>query len=352
MKKGTVFVGMSGGVDSSVTAALLRDKGYRVVGVHLRCWNVDGCAEQDAEDARRAAEALNIPFYVFDFEKEYKERVVSYMVEGYKKGITPNPDVMCNQEIKFGLFYKRAMSMGADYVATGHYIKLKKKAKAFSLYAAKDKTKDQSYFLWTLTQEQLAHCLFPLGDLIKKTDVRRLAKRYQLPNAEKKDSQGVCFLGHISLDSFLADFMETKPGKVFASTGELLGEHKGAQLYTIGQRKGVGVGGSVEPLYVAAKDIEKNILVMAKENDPALYKSEVALSSVNTIQKLEYGKEYSVWVRVRYRQPLFEALLSYNKEGVMLRFKKPQKFVAEGQSAVIYGAKEEMLGGGVIIATK
>src|SRR6185436_232527 len=257
MKK-TVFVGMSGGVDSSVTAGILKDQGYNVVGVHLRCWNVDGCAEQDAEDARRAAETLGIPFYVFDFEKEYRERVVEYMVQGYKSGITPNPDVACNQEIKFGMFFRRAMELGADYVATGHYVRLK----SARLYSAKDHDKDQSYFLWTLTQKQLSHCLFPLGNLIKKTDVRKLAKKYKLPNAEKKDSQGICFLGQVSLPEFLEQFIPARKGVIVNSAGEEIGQHAGAHQFTIGQRKGLGVGGSPAPLYVAAKDIKKNIITL------------------------------------------------------------------------------------------
>jgi tRNA-specific 2-thiouridylase len=353
----TVFVGMSGGVDSSLTAALLKEQGYRVVGVHLRCWNVDGCAEQDAEDARRAAEVLGIPFYVFDFEKEYKERVVRYMVNGYKKGITPNPDVMCNQEIKFGLFYQRAISLGADYVATGHYVKLVRSRQGLSLFAAKDSTKDQSYFLWMLTPEQLEHCLFPLGDLIKRTQVRRLAKKYKLPNALKKDSQGICFLGAVSLPEFLADFIPVKTGDVLNLEGEVIGTHKGAQFYTIGQRRGLGVGGSATPLYVADKDIKRNTLVLAPESDQALYKRSVTLSDVNSISanvKFKPNTELAVYVRVRYRQPLIKARVVV-AQTTELVFDKPQKFIAPGQSAVIYAKRPQgfqMIGGGVIVSAK
>ncbi len=372
---------MSGGVDSSVTAALLKyggpglpagRQGYNVVGVHLRCWNIDGCAEQDAEDARRAAETLQIPFYVFDFEKEYREKVVEYMVQGYKKGITPNPDVMCNHEIKFGMFFKRAMAMGADYVATGHYVRLhintskrvtstsekgaESLATRYSLLVASDSTKDQSYFLWTLTQKQLKHCLFPLGDLIKKTDVRRLAKKYQLPNAEKKDSQGVCFLGQIKLPEFLDQFVPVKKGKILSIKGETLGEHQGAHHFTIGQRKGLGVGGSPVPLYVARKDIKKNTVVLAPENDEALYAKEVVLINANFIVPEPFynfaklrNEGMSVFVRVRYRQDLFPATLySLKPTTYHLVFGVPQKFVAPGQSAVFYSSKGEMLGGGII----
>jgi tRNA-uridine 2-sulfurtransferase len=333
----TVFVGMSGGVDSSVTAGILKGQGYNVVGVHLRCWNVDGCAEQDAEDARRAAETLGIPFYVFDFEKEYRQKVVDYMVDGYRKGITPNPDVMCNHEIKFGMFFKRAMELGADYVATGHYVKLTNG----KLYAAKDESKDQSYFLWMLTPRQIAKCLFPLGDLIKKTDVRRLAKKYKLPNAEKKDSQGVCFLGQISLPEFLDNFIPAKKGKVLTTAGAVVGEHTGAHHFTIGQRRGIGVGGFSQPMYVSAKDIKKNTIVIAPEDDEALYATKVTLSDLNFIGTKTSG---GVYARVRYRQPVFSAKL----EGKTLTFKKPEKFIAPGQSAVFYAKNGQMLGGGII----
>ncbi len=374
MKK-TVFVGMSGGVDSSVAAALLKERGFNVVGVHLKCWNIDGCAAQDAEDARRAAETLGIPFYVFDFEKEYRDRVVQYMVDGYQKGITPNPDVMCNQEIKFGLFYERAMELGADYVATGHYVRLravkngKLKVKSFALYTAKDKDKDQSYFLWTLTQKQLAHCLFPLGDLIKKTEVRRLAKKYKLPNAEKKDSQGICFLGQVSLPEFLSDFIPRRKGVIVNSAGEKVGEHQGAYYYTIGQRRGLGVGGSPVPLYVADKNIKNNTITLAPEGDSSLYQSKVSLSDVNFIDSSLESKKVksgiSVYARVRYRQPLCRATLSFvrprqslsasgrvrsskSASACILRFAQKQKFVAPGQSAVFYDAQGRMLGGGII----
>lgn len=357
MKKAqkTVFVGMSGGVDSSVTAGILKDQGYNVIGVHLRCWNVDGCAETDAEDARRAAETLQIPFYVFDFEKEYRQKVVDYMVEGYRKGITPNPDVMCNHEIKFGMFFERAIALGADFVATGHYVKLqkatptsavsglrpRKASVGVALYEAKDATKDQSYFLWMLTSKQLKRCLFPLGDLIKKTEVRRLAKKYKLPNAEKKDSQGVCFLGQISLPEFLDEFIKPKKGKIVDLQGEVLGEHSGAHHFTIGQRKGLGVGGSPKPLYVAAKDIVNNIVTLAPEDDESLYSKEITLSGINWIAKPGKGQ---LFARVRYRQPVFPITL----KGKKVIFKTAQKFIAPGQSAVLYDKKGCMLGGGVI----
>ena len=408
VKNKKVFVGMSGGVDSSVAAALLKKRGYEVIGVHLKCYNVDGCAEQDSEDARRAAEVLGIPFYVFDFEKEYKEKVVEYMVDGYRQGITPNPDVMCNKEIKFGLFLKKALDMGADYVATGHYVRsgvaelpartavrsLQRRAPATSrfekspmatpifsklrsfstatrqhlrylLFAAKDLNKDQSYFLWTLAQNQLRHCLFPIGDYIKP-EVRKLAKKFGLPNADKKDSQGICFLGQITLKDFLGNYLPEKRGIVLNTAGKVVGEHSGAHFYTIGQRhlsvkyqvSGVGQ----KPVYVAEKDVKENAILVAEESDPALYKKEIELKNINFINSITQLLNYpiSVYVRVRYRQPLVKAILAKsNKRQATwkLKFNQPIKFVAQGQSAVFYSVRRsftkrdwgyEMLGGGVI----
>ena len=395
---GIVFAAMSGGVDSSVAAALLKKQGYEVIGVHMKCYNVDGCAEQDVEDARRAAEVLGIPFYVFDFEKEYKKKVVEYMVAGYRQGITPNPDVMCNKEIKFGLFLKKALEMGADYVATGHYVRLasryisdgtgvrllqrqaapmsrpeifalqkpsisglrncrtkhtEKLAPLFSLFAAKDKKKDQSYFLWTLMQEQLRHCLFPIGDYLKP-EVRQMARRFGLPNAEKKDSQGICFLGKVTLKEFLGNYLPEKRGLILNTAGKVVGEHSGAYFYTIGQRSGLGLGGNSAPHYIAEKDVAENALLVAEENDPALYRKEVELRSLNFINsKLEirnWKLGIPVLARVRYRQPLLGAkIYKLKANSYKLVFDKPQKFVAPGQSAVFYGKNGEMFGGGVIL---
>jgi len=405
-----VFVGMSGGVDSSVAAALLKKDGYEVIGVHLKCWSqsssdahgvgVPCSAEADAEDARRAAEVLGIPFYVFDFEKEYKEKVVEYMVDGYRNGITPNPDVMCNKEIKFGLFLKKALEMGADYVATGHYVRLVAgdsrstcvscgnygtlKCLAFcgaknfrvrrrsrlpqeradsgavrntggaakALFIAKDKNKDQSYFLWTLTQEQLRHCLFPIGEYIKP-EVRKLAKKFGLSNAEKKDSQGICFLGQVTLKDFLGNYLPKKRGLVLNTAGKVVGEHSGAHFYTIGQRSGLGVGGNAKPVYIAEKDVEENAILVAEEGDPVLYQKEVELKNVNLMSSELRIKNHELRIpvraRVRYRQSLFPALFIIHNSSFKLVFDKPQKFVASGQSAVFYDDKGLMLGGGVIV---
>lgn len=400
-KNKRVFVGMSGGVDSSVAAYLLKKKGYDLIGVFMRCYNVDGCAEQDAEDARRVAGKLDIPFYVWDFEEEYKKKVVEYMVEGYRRGETPNPDVMCNREIKFGLFLRRALELGADYVATGHYVRLASQyvstgsgrlfapaAKssldsrasadpsprrsetfrtkhtgklAFLLSEAKDKNKDQSYFLWTLTQNELKHCLFPVGDYLK-SEVREIARRAGLSTAEKKDSQGICFLGRVSLTDFLKSYIPEKRGSIVSVTGQKLGEHSGAHLYTIGQRHGLDLkeknsalcvrGEHVtKPHYVTTKNIKTNTLVVAEGSDhSSLYKKEVSLRNVSFISPLVASRYPlgTILARVRYRQLASAARIVKIKNHFKLVFETPQKFVASGQSAVFYDKNGKMLGGGVI----
>ncbi|OGZ00893.1 MAG: tRNA 2-thiouridine(34) synthase MnmA [Candidatus Liptonbacteria bacterium RIFCSPLOWO2_01_FULL_45_15] len=408
-KRKKVFVGMSGGVDSSVTAFLLKKK-YDVVGVFMSCWTSSNeCeAETDAEDARRVAGKLGIPFYVWDFKEEYKKKVVDYMVEGYRLGLTPNPDVMCNREIKFGLFLEKALSMGADYVATGQYVRLarvkssssykvikgndnysKKLYKPYELYkllTAADKNKDQSYFLWTLTQKQLKHCLFPIGDY-QKSDVRKIAKKAGLPTAEKKDSQGICFIGKVTLADFLKDYIPSKKGEVLNIAGEVIGKHSGAQFYTIGQRhigmanrrptqteRGLTQKTNFKPLYVAEKDIRSNTLVVAEGSDnQALFKNEVELTDVNFINPnyslIRANKGIKVFTRVRYRQPLFRATLiiadntqisadknhknprasALKSASIRVVFDKHQGFVAPGQSAVFYTKAREMLGGGIIV---
>ena len=363
-----VFVGMSGGVDSSVAAMALKDQGYDVVGVFMRCYNLDGCAERDAEDARRVAEHLGIPFYVWDFEEEYKKRVVEYMVEGYRAGITPNPDVMCNKEIKFGLFLEKALAAGADLVATGHYVRIEEEnaldgTPRFALFAAKDAAKDQSYFLWTLTQNELSRCLFPIGRYVER-EVRAMARAAGLPTAEKKDSQGICFLGDITIADFLKQYIPERRGALVTTAGERIGEHSGVEFYTIGQRhidanfsfpKTRGVK-ERKPLYVASKDRETNTLVLAEGSlHDALYRKEIDLVNLNLISG-EYnggGHGTVVFARVRYRQPLARAVLTLpngtkDSTPARLTFEKPQKFVAPGQSAVWYSENGEMLGGGVI----
>jgi tRNA-specific 2-thiouridylase len=356
----------------------------------MRCYNLDGCAERDAEDARRVAEHIGIPFYVWDFEEEYKKRVVKYMVDGYRVGITPNPDVMCNKEIKFGLFFKKALSMGADYVATGHYVRLRQRdanyadtmrmtrinkknsirrfacirglASRFELRVAKDKNKDQSYFLWTLTGTQLRHCLFPIGDYLKP-NVREIARKEKLPTADKKDSQGICFLGMVDIFDFLKQQIPEHRGALITTSGENIGEHFGSEFYTIGQRhidadfKFPKNGATArKPFYVAAKNSKTNTVTLAEGGEnPALYKKEIKLTGVHFIDPLFANlrklanKKLQVFARVRYRQPLAKALLLVGTRGkANLVFAKPQKFIAPGQSAVFYDKNGAMLGGGVI----
>lgn len=376
-KNKTVFVAMSGGVDSSVAALLLKKQGYYVVGVFMRCWS-DGAnctAEADASDARKVAEQLEIPFYVFDFKKEYRKKVVEYMIDGYRKGITPNPDVMCNKEIKFGLFLEKAFSMGADFVATGHYVRLrrttinnkqlttnkKKNSGQMSnvkcqMFSAKDLNKDQSYFLWTLMQKQLKHCLFPIGYYLK-SEVREIARKARLLTAEKKDSQGICFLGKVDVEDFLKKYIKPKKGDVLDESGKKIGEHQGVYFYTIGQRHGLGIAGK-KPYYIADKNIKNNAITVAEgENNPLLYKKEIELANINFINlnPKSYILDFKLFTRVRYRQSLAKAKLSPIQNSKLriknykLIFDKPQKFVASGQSAVFYNKNGEMLGGGVII---
>ncbi len=404
-----VFVGMSGGVDSSVAAMLLKNQGYDVTGVYLKCYvQPDRSCLREAMDAMEVAEKLGIPFHIWDFQKEYKERVINYMIDGYRAGRTPNPDIECNREIKFGMFLEKALKWGADFVATGHYVRRepefssinsqfsKKKPNPrleienYKLKIAKDFNKDQSYFLWTLTQAQLKHALFPIGDYLKP-EAREMAKKAGLSTAEKKDSQGICFLGKVSLDEFLKEYLPEKRGEVLNVAGEKLGEHNGAHFYTIGQRH-IGVRLQVsgvsqkrkaeeegkhetKPVYVASKDIKKNTLTVAEEGDENLTQKEVELTGVNFINPehshiLENVRMLKVMARVRYRQPLTRACIMYHvsrkskteensKKQTKLRlvFDKPQKFVAKGQSAVFYlpaeaSAKEgglEMIGGGIIL---
>lgn len=350
-KNKKVFVGISGGVDSSVAALLLKRQGYEVVGVFLRGFNVDGCQDRDAEDARRVAAQIEVPFYVWDCEEDYKRAVVEYMVNGYRRGLTPNPDVMCNKEIKFGIFLDKALALGTDYVATGHYVRLKKAQKSnrasFALQSAKDNNKDQSYFLWTLTQQQLRHSLFPIGNYLK-SQVREIARKEKLHNAGKKDSQGICFLGKVSLEDFLQQYLPLTPGKIITHEGEKIGEHKGVPFYTVGQRHGLGMGGG-KPYYVAQKDARANTLTVAAGSDHlSLYKRNLALISLHwTSGKTPRGSQ-EVMARIRYRQPLSKALLRSKGKGYILEFTSPQKFVAPGQSAVLYSNRGEVLGGGII----
>jgi len=359
-----VYVMMSGGVDSSVAAGLLKKEGYDVTGVHMVCWQGKSCtASDDLKDAERAAAVLDIPFLVWDLKKEYKRKVFDYMVSGYKSGITPNPDVMCNKEIKFGEFFKKARREGAEFVATGHYVCLRRKIiivkkqivnnkkEVFQLLEAKDKNKDQSYFLWGIKPEYLKHCLFPVGGYLK-SEIREMAKKMGLKNADKKDSQGLCFVGKVNFQKFLGKQIKVKKGPVVNMEGKITGEHKGVDFYTIGQRHGIGIFGGGKSYFVYKKDKKKNILFVAPENDRRLFAKEAILGKVNIfgdkeeVKRQEKGVE--VLARVRYRQLKVSAIVLKGKGRWVLKFKKPIKFLAPGQSAVWYGKSGKMMGGGVI----
>lgn len=401
-------------MDSSVAAALLvKDGNFDVIGAHMKCWSdspstalratSDCSSEVDAEDARRVAEKLGIPFYVFDFEREYRDKVFGYMIKEYSEGRTPNPDVMCNKEIKFGIFLEKVLALGADFVATGHYVIAKRhllsqtggsrapaardrlrsrhgdsafggdqarhasesfsKANAallidekadVALQIAKDLNKDQSYFLWTLTQNQLKHCLFPIGDYLK-SEVREMAKKFNLPTAAKKDSQGLCFVGEIKFDDFLREVLPKQEGAVVTTSGREVGRHDGLHFYTIGQRHGIGIGGGI-PYYVAEKKFETNTLMVGEgPYDDGLFQSELIASDVNWISGIAPGLPLECEVRIRYRQPLQKCRVELMAEGdkptiasLKVSFSEAQRAVTCGQSAVFY-KDGEMLGGGIIM---
>lgn len=350
-KKMKVFVAMSGGVDSSVAAALLKKSGHNVVGVFIRGFYPSGLGctwREDRRDAMRVCAVLDIPFYAFDFSKEYKKEVFDYMISEYKFGRTPNPDVACNKHIKFSLFLKKARKMGADKIATGHYVKISKfKSQISKLLIARDRQKDQSYFLWTLTQKQLKYCLFPIGNYLK-SDVRALARKFRLPVSEKPDSQGVCFIGEFKTEDFLKGYIKSKPGEIINEKGEIIGCHKGMHFYTVGQRQGIGVSAK-EPYYVVKKDRQKNILYVAqKTSEENFYKKEILIKSINWVSGIQpvFSKRYSA--RIRYRQPLQKCKLKSFGSKIKPEFDVPQRAAAPGQSAVIYD-KNIMLGGGIIV---
>ncbi|MDO8581367.1 MAG: tRNA 2-thiouridine(34) synthase MnmA [bacterium] len=396
-----VFVGLSGGVDSSVAAALLQKEGHVVHGVYLKVWSPDledlmqGCPwEEDVQYASATAKHLGISFSVWDVSKEYYDKVVSYFFAEYKAGRTPNPDIMCNREIKFGIFLKRACAEGADMIATGHYVRkynsplppltlrgevppLKVSHRLWrdpasiknnsggeggeeGLLCAVDKNKDQSYFLYSLSQKQLRHALFPIGEYTKP-EVRAMAKEWGLPTANRKDSQGLCFLGKISVRDFLKTRLPPREGDLVTADGKVVGKHEGAQYFTIGQRHGIGSPGGGTPYFVVSKDIQKNKVTVAKgKDDAALYQKEMQLENVHWISNEASAFPLDCMTRIRYRQPLQEAKIDFSplskgdatclpagREGVTVTFKQPQRAITSGQACVFYQG-EHMLGGGVI----
>ncbi|HTL39520.1 MAG TPA: tRNA 2-thiouridine(34) synthase MnmA [Methylomirabilota bacterium] len=348
-----VIVGMSGGVDSSVTAALLKRNGFEVIGVYMKNWSEDfgdfGCTwAEDSEDARKVATMLDIPFYVWNFEKEYHDKVVDYFFREYAANRTPNPDVMCNSEIKFKLFLEKALALGADFVATGHYARVHKNETlgSYELLKGIDPAKDQSYFLYTLKQAQLSKILFPIGGY-KKSEVRDLARKFKLPNAEKKDSQGICFIGKINVGEFLRAHVKAQVGQVVTTQGQVVGRHDGLPYYTIGQREGIGVGGT-GPYYVVEKDLTTNHLIVTNnKDDKKLWKQEFTVTDMSwTNHAPEFPK--NLGVTIRYHHPDYSAkveLISSDKLKII--FDQPQRAITPGQAAVFYDG-EELIGGGVI----
>jgi tRNA-specific 2-thiouridylase len=394
MKK--VVVGLSGGVDSSVAAYLLQQQGYEVIGLFMKNWHDDSVTIskecpwlEDSNDAIMVAEKLGIPFQTVDLSKEYKERIVDYMFREYEKGRTPNPDVLCNREIKFDVFMKIALSLGADYVATGHYCRkgeIKKDEETiYQLLSGKDQNKDQSYFLCQLTQEQLSRTLFPIGNL-QKSEVRKIASEQNLVTADKKDSQGLCFIGKVRLPDFLQQKLKPKEGVIveigsekevfalpspqfnskieelkhlskkyrYASTdGKVVGKHQGAHYFTKGQRKGLAVGGTPEPLFVIETDVDSNTIYTGQGKDhPGLYRKALFVlpEEVHWVRpdlKVEPNQEMKVKARIRYRQPLQDATLHPTENGLYIVFKEAQASITEGQFVAWY-ENNELIGSGVI----
>ncbi len=394
MKK--VVVGLSGGVDSSVSAYLLKEQGYEVIGLFMKNWHDDSVTISDecpwlddSNDAMMVADKLGIPFQTVDLSEQYKERIVDYMFNEYEKGRTPNPDVLCNREIKFDVFMKIALSLGADYVATGHYCRKaefeKDGEKIYQLLAGQDNNKDQSYFLCQLTQEQLSKTLFPIGEL-QKSEVRKIAAEQELVTAEKKDSQGLCFIGKVRLPDFLQQKLKPKEGVIveiptntefyseeelsFSSKveelkhlskkyqyqlndGKVVGKHQGAHYFTKGQRKGLAVGGTPEPLFVIDTDVEENVIYTGQGKDhPGIYRQALFITQdevhwVRRDLRIENDEELKVKARIRYRQPLQDAVLYQTENGMYIVFDKPQASITEGQFVAWY-KNEELLGSGVI----
>lgn len=352
MTRKKVAVGLSGGVDSSVAAALLLEQGYDVTGVYLECYNEPGCrTDQDKKDALQVALKLGIKFEVLDFRKEYKEKVVEYFYNEYEAGRTPNPDVMCNKEIKFGIFYEWAIQNGFDYVATGHYCRITKDGPLL-LQMARDESKDQSYFLWQIPSDHLSNILFPLGSMLK-SEVRAKAKELELGTATKPDSMGICFIGDVDVHKLLKDKLGEKPGEV-VKDGEVIGKHRGLWFYTIGQRGGWEMGqlnhktietlhqsgidtNNMPPLYVIDKDIEMNILIVGSR--------EMTMRNEFKVKKIE-GIEGRLWVRIRNLGELYEVS---SFDGETVHTKEPVFAVAEGQSCVFYDDTQVLVAGSIIV---
>lgn len=342
-----VYVGMSGGVDSSLAAALLVEQGHDVTGVYMKNWSQDlpgmKCPwAEDLADAKRVAVQLGIDFKVYDFESEYKQKVVDYMIEEYKLGRTPNPDVMCNQEVKFRLFLDAALADGAEMIATGHYARV---IKSGLLLRARDESKDQTYFLYRVTAEALKRTLFPLGDLLK-SEVRDMAAVRGLWTAAKRESMGVCFVGSVSMRDFLGEYVDSRPGDIIdKQSGAIIGRHDGAIFYTLGQRHGLDVGGGL-PYYVVGKDIEQNIVYASTDlNDESIWRDEIRLNNTHWINGAPESD--NLQARLRHRGKLIDCTLINSSDQTIVKLTSPERAITPGQSVVIYDG-DYCLGGGIV----
>jgi len=350
-----VFVGVSGGVDSSVALALLKNQGYDVTGVFLKVWAPDFLPcdwREERRSAMKVCATLDVPFITLDCEAEYKKEVVDYMIREYRDGRVPNPDVFCNKYVKFGVFLRKALEMGADYVATGHYAQILNNNNVFELHESTDKEKDQSYFVYTLGQHELSHTLFPIGHMTKP-EVRKLAEKFGLPTAHKKDSQGLCFIGKIDMKDFLSHYIKTETGDVLNTKGEVIGTHDGAMFLTIGQRHGFTITkktGDDPRYFVVAKNLDKNTVTVASkeaEADKVYSIKEIVLKNLHLISENKKEIDKKISVRIRYRQQKQSCLVKKEGNGYHILFDEPQSGIAIGQSAVLYDG-EVCLGGGII----
>lgn len=354
-KDTTVVIGMSGGVDSSVAALLLKEQGYNVIGIFMKNWdekddNGACTATEDYEDVRRVCDQIGIPYYSVNFVKEYWDRVFSYFLDEYKKGRTPNPDVMCNKEIKFKAFLDYALKIGADYIATGHYAQVDFIDGEYKMLRGSDSNKDQTYFLCQLNQYQLSKTLFPVGHL-KKPELREIAAKAGLKTASKKDSTGVCFIGERNFHNFLSNYLPSQPGDIKTLTGQVVGKHDGLMYYTLGQRKGLGIGGvgTGEPWFVVDKDLKKNILyVVQGEDQPALFSYGLEAADLNWISINKPEGTFECTAKFRYRQPDQKVTVHIREDNkCKVVFHEPQRAVTPGQAVVFYDG-EVCLGGGTI----
>jgi tRNA-specific 2-thiouridylase len=349
----TVVVGMSGGVDSSVTALLLKEQGYRVIGLFMKNWEDDDSdsychAQDDFDDVAQVCEQIGIPYYSVNFAKEYWERVFSVCLKDFEAGYTPNPDILCNQEIKFKIFFEKALSLGADYLATGHYCRKLMINGNACLAKGMDPLKDQSYFLYTLKEKILQRVLFPIGEL-PKTEVRALAEKHGLATAKKKDSTGICFIGKRNFKTFLERYCKKKPGNFETPEGKIIAQHDGVAFYTIGQRKGLNIGGPGEAWFVVGKDIERNVVIITQGADhPALYTRSLITSEMSWVNEAITSFPYRCHAKVRYRQNDAACTLVWERDGqIYVEFDEDQRAVTPRQSIVLYQGNQ-CLGGGII----